>query len=83
MKTGPLQMRYMVSKPKALKEKSIQIRVTKAQKDALSKAATKAGFGLSSDLSGETPSFRAGRNRSHRGWWTPVSRLPLALECTA
>jgi uncharacterized protein (DUF1778 family) len=35
-------------KKKALKEKSIQIRVTEAQKATLVKAADKAGIGLSS-----------------------------------
>ena len=69
-------MRYMASKPpkrpeKALKEKSIQIRVTKAQKDALSKAATKAGFGLSSWM------LRVSLAAAEGGWTLGI-QLPTA-----
>jgi len=38
----------MAAKKKALKEKTIQLRVTAAQKAILMKAANKAGIGLSS-----------------------------------
>ena len=72
-------MRYMASKPpkkpeKALKEKSIQIRVTKAQKDALSKAATKAGFGLSSWM------LRVSLAAAEGGWTLGIQLPPTGAE---